>query len=138
MKKMLPLGAVLFGMALMAILMMTSVKCSANPTAKSSVQVRPFGAIASGEKTNLYVLTNSRGMVVAITNCGATVVSIKVPDRAGKFADVVLGYDTAKEYQDGTAHFGGSVGRYANRIAHGSFTLRSEERRVGKECRSRG
>ena len=123
MKKMIPLGAVLFGMALMAILMMTSVKCSANPNARSSVQVRPFGAIDSGEKTDLYVLTNSRGMAVAITNYGATVVSIKVPDRTGKFADVVLGYDTAKEYQDGTAHFGGSVGRYANRIAHGSFTL---------------
>ena len=123
MKKMIPLGAVLFGIAFLAILMMTSVKCSANPNAKSSVQVRPFGAIASGEKTDLYVLTNSRGMIVAISNYGATVVSIKVPDRTGKFADVVLGYDTAKEYQDGTAHFGGSVGRYANRIAHGSFTL---------------
>src|SRR5260370_9130529 len=123
MKKMIPLGAVLFGMALMAILMMTSVKCAANPNAKSCVEVGRFGVIASGEKRDLYVLTNSRGMAVAITNYGATVVSIKVPDRTGKFADVVLGYDTAKEYQDGTAHFGGSVGRYANRIAHGSFTL---------------
>src|SRR5258708_32788818 len=104
MKKMIPLGAVLFGMALMAILMMTSVKCSANPNAKSSVQVRPFGAIASGEKTDLYVLTNSRGMAVAITNYGATVVSSKGPDREGTFAGDGLGDDTAKEYQDWAAN----------------------------------
>src|SRR5258706_4990091 len=115
MKKMIPLGALLFGMALMAILMMTSVKCPANQNAKSSVQVRPFGAIDSGEKTNLYVLTNSRGIAVAITNYGATVLSIKVPERTGKVSDVLLGYDTAKEYQDGTAHFGSSLVRHANR-----------------------
>ena len=111
------------GLALFLTLTVTNVECSAIPTSKSSVQVQPFGAIASGEKTDLYVLTNSRGMVVTITNYGATVVSIEVPDRTGKFADVVLGYDTAKEYEEGTAHFGGTVGRYANRIAHGSFTL---------------
>jgi aldose 1-epimerase len=123
MKKIKPLAAVLFCMALLAILTLASVKCSANPAPKTSVEVKPFGAIASGEKTDLYVLRNSRGMVVSITNYGATVVSIKVPDRAGKFEDVVLGYETAKEYEDGTAHFGGTVGRYANRIAHGNFTL---------------
>src|SRR3984957_20505303 len=112
-----------FGMALFLALTFTNVKTSANPAPKSSIKIQPFGVIASGEKTGLYVLANSRGMVVAITNYGATVVSIRVPDRAGKFADVVLGYDTAKEYEDGTAHFGGTVGRYANRIAHGSFSL---------------
>src|SRR5579859_5199056 len=123
MKKIILFAAALFGMALVAIPTLTSVRSFANPTAKSSVEVQPFGAIASGEKADLYVLTNSRGMTVAITNYGATVQSIKVPDRTGKFADVVLGFDTAKEYEDGTAHIGGTVGRYANRIAHGSFTL---------------
>ena len=93
-----------FGMALLLALTLTSVECSANPTAKASVESQPFGAIASGLKTDLYVLRNSRGMAVAISNYGATVVSIKVPDRAGKFEDVVLGYETAKEYEDGTAH----------------------------------
>jgi aldose 1-epimerase len=112
-----------FGMGLLLVLTLTMDKCSAYPAAKSSVQIQPFGTVASGEKTDLYILTNSRGMTVAITNYGATVVSIRVPDRAGKFADVVLGFDTAKEYEDGTAHIGGTVGRYANRIAHGSFTL---------------
>jgi aldose 1-epimerase len=112
-----------FGMGLLLALTLTGMKCSANPAAKSSVKIQPFGAIASGEKTDLYVLTNGRGMTVAITNYGATVVSIKVPDRARKFADIVLGFDTAKEYEDGTAHIGGTIGRYANRVAHGSFTL---------------
>src|SRR6266852_7018314 len=106
-----------FGMALFLALTFMKVECSANPAPKSSVQIQPFGAIGSGEKTDLYVLSNTRGMVVAITNHGATVVTIKVTDRAGKFADVVLGYETAKEYEEGTAHFGGTVGRYANRIA---------------------
>ncbi|HTC66924.1 MAG TPA: aldose epimerase family protein [Candidatus Acidoferrum sp.] len=117
------MGVLRFGMALLLALTLTNVKCSADPTPKSSVQIQPFGAIAAGQKTDLYVLRNSRGMVVAISNYGATVVSIRVPDRAGKFEDIVLGYETAKEYEDGTAHFGGTVGRYANRIAHGSFTL---------------
>ena len=111
------------GTGVLLALTLTGVRSWGAPAAKSSVKVQPFGAIASGEKTDLYVLTNNRGMTVAITNYGATVVSIKVPDRAGKFADVVLGFDTAKEYEDGTAHIGGTVGRYANRIAHGSFTL---------------
>jgi aldose 1-epimerase len=112
-----------FGMGLLLALTLTSVNCAANPAAKSSIKVQPFGATSSGEKAVLYVLTNNRGMTVAIANYGATVVSIKVPDRTGKFADVVLGFDTAKEYEDGTAHIGGTVGRYANRIAHGSFML---------------
>jgi len=110
-------------MGLLLAMTLTSGKCSAEPAAKSSVKVQPFGAIASGEKADLYILTNSRGMTVTITNYGATVQSIKVPDRAGKFADVVLGFDTPKEYEDGTAHIGGTIGRYANRIAHGTFTL---------------
>src|ERR1700692_854302 len=96
MKNIRPLAAVLFGMAFFVILALAGAKCSANPVPKTSVEVKPFGTIASGEKMDLYVLKNSRGMVVAVTNYGATVVSIKLPDRAGKFDDVVLGYDSAK------------------------------------------
>jgi hypothetical protein len=57
-----------FGMGLLLALTLANVECSANPAAKSSVKIQPFGAIASGEKTDLYILTNSRGMTVAITN----------------------------------------------------------------------
>ncbi len=90
---------------------------------QASVHMHPFGAIGSGQKADLYVLTNGRGMVVAISNFGATIVSIKVPDRSGRSDDVVLGFDTAGEYENGKAHFGGTIGRYANRIAHGKFSL---------------
>jgi aldose 1-epimerase len=62
-------------------------------------------------------------MAVAISNYGATVVSIKVPDRAGKVEDVTLGFATAREYEEGKAYFGATVGRYGNRIGHGKFVL---------------
>jgi aldose 1-epimerase len=91
--------------------------------AKSKMQEQPFGKTEDGQAVDLYTLTNDKGMEVSITNFGATVVSIKVPDRNGKMADVVLGYDDLKGYETGTAFFGGTVGRYANRIAHGQFTL---------------
>jgi aldose 1-epimerase len=110
---------------ILALLLLTLMNQNvfAEPGAAASVEIRPFGATSSGRATDLYVLTNKHGMVVAITNFGATIVSIKVPDRTGHLDDVVLGYDSAKEYEAGKAHIGGTIGRYANRIAHGSFTL---------------
>jgi aldose 1-epimerase len=111
------------GMALIFVLTLMNPRAVVKATPKPSVQMHPFGTISSGQDTDLYVLTNSLGMVVSITNFGATVVSIKVPDRSGKFEDVALGYDTAKEYEDGKAYIGATIGRYGNRIAHGKFSL---------------
>jgi aldose 1-epimerase len=91
-------------------------------SSESKIQKRAFGA-ADGQAVDLYVLRNKSGMEVAITNYGGAVVSLKVPDRAGKFADVVLGYDNAQGYVTDKAYFGGIIGRYANRIAHGKFML---------------
>ena len=62
-------------------------------------------------------------MQAAITNYGATLISLKVPDRQGKLADVVLGFDTLKGYLGEHPYFGATVGRYGNRIAQGKFTL---------------
>jgi aldose 1-epimerase len=62
-------------------------------------------------------------MAVAISNYGATVVSLHVPNRDGKREDVVLGHDTVEDYEKGKAYFGGTIGRYSNRIARGAFTL---------------
>jgi len=87
------------------------------------IETRSFGATHSGKEMQLYVLRNNLGTEVAITNFGATIVSIKVADRSGHIDDVVLGYDTARQYEEGKAHFGGTVGRYANRIAQGQFVL---------------
>lgn len=90
---------------------------------KPNITKTTFGKTTDGQQADLYVLSNKKGMQVAITNFGATIVSVKVPDRNGKVADVVLGYDDVKDYESGKAYFGATVGRYANRIAHGEFTL---------------
>jgi len=71
----------------------------------------------------LYTLTNKNGVQVAITNYGGRVVSIRVPDRQGQMADIVLGFDNLDGYLGNDPYFGAIVGRYANRIAKGRFTL---------------
>lgn len=91
--------------------------------AKSKMQKQSFGKTEDGQQVDLYILTNKNGMEAAITNYGGTVVSLMVPDRNGKRDDVVLGYDTLDGYATGKAYIGATVGRYANRIAHATFTL---------------
>ena len=91
--------------------------------ATSKMQKQSFGKTEDGQPVDLYILTNKNGMQAAITNYGGTVVSLKVADRNGKFEDVVLGYDNLDGYATGKAYIGATVGRYANRIAHATFTL---------------
>jgi aldose 1-epimerase len=86
-------------------------------------QTNGFNDTVQNKIVELFRLSNSKGMEVLITNYGATVVSIKVPDRAGRSADVVLGYDSIAGYYQGGSYFGCIVGRYGNRIAGGRFTL---------------
>jgi aldose 1-epimerase len=76
-----------------------------------------------GKKVDLYTLRNKNGVVVKITNWGAKVMQILVPDKAGKLGDVALGYDTLDQLQGGQASMGAFIGRYANRIDKGKFTL---------------
>ena len=83
----------------------------------------PFGALADGTKVEAVTLTNGAGVSARIMTLGATLQSLIVPDKAGHKDDVVLGYDTAQEYLSHPDYFGASVGRYANRIAKGKFTL---------------
>lgn len=82
-----------------------------------------FQTTIDGKQTNLYVLKNDN-MQVAITNYGARVVSILVPDKNGNLTDVAVGYDAVQPYmQGGDTYFGAIVGRYGNRIAKGKFKL---------------
>jgi len=76
-----------------------------------------------GKATALFSLKNKNGLVVQITNFGAKIVSIYVPDRNGKFNDIVLGYDTIDGYIKGNPYFGAICGRYANRIANGKIII---------------
>lgn len=90
----------------------------------SGISVHPFGKTASGEDVLLYNLRNKNGISVEITNYGGIVVRLIVPDRNGKFDDVVLGFNTFEEYlKDNSPYFGAIIGRYANRITNGRFTL---------------
>lgn len=79
----------------------------------------------NGQPTGLYTLKNAAGMEVCITNFGGRIVSIMVPDRDGNFRDVVLGFDKVSDYfpENNQSDFGATIGRYANRIANGKFTL---------------
>lgn len=77
-------------------------------------------------------LTNSNGIKVKITNFGASITSILVPDRNGTFGEVVLGYDNPKEYINGNSYFGATIGRCGNRIANGEFLLDGKKFTVSK------
>jgi aldose 1-epimerase len=90
---------------------------------RGTIRKESFGKTAGGQQVDLYTLSNNKGMEAAITNFGATVVALKVPDRAGKAADVVLGFDTLEGYEKGSAYFGATIGRYGNRIGGGKFSI---------------
>jgi aldose 1-epimerase len=83
-----------------------------------------FKSVHKGMPTSLHTLKNKNGLIAQVTNYGAIIVSIYVPERNGKLTDIVQGYDTVKEYIDGNGPYMGAVcGRCANRIAGGKFTL---------------
>ncbi|HXS89539.1 MAG TPA: aldose epimerase family protein [Steroidobacteraceae bacterium] len=82
-----------------------------------------FGTLQDGTRVEAAELSNSTGMSVRIIALGAAIQSITVPDRGGAREDVVLGYDSPRDYAAKRQYFGATVGRYANRIAHGKFTL---------------
>ena len=79
------------------------------------------------DELKTYSLTNDNNCSVRITNFGASVMSLKVPDKNGKIGDVVLGYETPEEYIEGNPYFGATIGRYGNRICKGKFALDGEE-----------
>jgi aldose 1-epimerase len=86
-----------------------------------------FGTLQDGSRVAAAELSNSNGLSVRIIALGAAIQSLTVPDRRAVREDVVLGYDTPSEYLAKPQYFGATVGRYANRIAHGKFTLDGRE-----------
>jgi aldose 1-epimerase len=83
----------------------------------------PFGRTPDGQEISIYTLTSSKGLRARITNFGATLVSLEVPDRHGNLADVTLGFDSLDQYIKPQPYMGVTVGRYANRIGNAKFTL---------------
>ena len=90
---------------------------------KNNITATPFGTLPDGRKATLYTLDNQNGLRTRISDFGATIVNLQVPDRNGRLADIALGYDTLDSYLKGSSYFGAVVGRVANRIAHARFTL---------------
>jgi aldose 1-epimerase len=86
-----------------------------------------FGKLPDGGSAQLYTLRNRHGLTVKVTNYGLIITEILAPDRDGKFADVVLGFDNLERYLKGHPFFGAIAGRYANRIAKGKFSLDGHE-----------
>jgi aldose 1-epimerase len=89
---------------------------------ESAVQQQPFGE-REGRPVTLYTLKNAHGVEVQAMNYGGIILSIRVPDRKGEYADVVLGHEKLEGYIPNPPYLGAIVGRYANRIANGQFTL---------------
>jgi aldose 1-epimerase len=107
-------------LAATALLAMTNLNAS-------DVQSAVYGKMNDGREVRIFTLTNAHGLTARVTEYGAILVSLTVPDRNGHLADVTLGYDTLAGWLTSTNYFGASVGRFGNRIAHGKFTLDGKE-----------
>jgi len=88
-----------------------------------NISSKPFGQTPDGTDVHLYTLSNDHGLEVSITNYGGAITSLKVPDRAGNVGNIVLGYDTLAEYVNNPRYLGALIGRQANRLALGKFSL---------------
>ena len=90
---------------------------------EANVRKSDFGKLPDGRPVDLFTLTNANGLVAKITNYGTIITELHVPDRQGNLGDIVLGFDNLEQYLKGHPYFGCTVGRFANRIGGGRFTL---------------
>ena len=113
----------------MASLVVMLGACSQQDTnlTLSGLNPKDFQAEKDSIPIQLYTLANGQGMEVCVTNYGARIVSIVVPDKTGKKTDVVLGHDNISDYINIDGNFGAAIGRYGNRIDQGKFTLNGKE-----------
>lgn len=123
-------------MALWAVMALVLVSCTGKKKQVEKVKETPtlsglyasqFNDSINGKENKLYVLKNAAGMEVCVTNYGARIVSIMVPDKAGNMKDVVLNFASIKDLRSNDSNFGAFIGRYGNRIAKGKFTLGKTE-----------
>ena len=96
-------------------------------TASAGLTESVYGKMPDGREVKLYTLTNASGMEAKVTEYGAILVSLKVPDKTGRIADVTHGYDTLEGWLGNSSYFGATVGRFGNRIANGKFTVDGKE-----------
>ncbi|MCA9125500.1 MAG: galactose mutarotase [Planctomycetales bacterium] len=113
-------------MRIIAALLLLGLSTLSAPAAE--IQVENFGKTKTGDDVELFTLSNDLGMQAKVMTRGATLVELHVPDRDGKMADVVLGFDNVQGYEsDENAYFGCTAGRVCNRIAKGKFSLNGRD-----------
>jgi len=105
------------------ILAASSLLLTMSKLAASDLTTAVYGTMTDGREVKIFTLTNTQGLTARVTEYGAILVGLEVPDKAGHKADVTLGYDTLAGWLGSTSYFGATVGRFGNRIAHGQFTL---------------
>jgi aldose 1-epimerase len=105
---------------------------SMSNSSKGTITKSDFGKTPDGTPVELYTLRNAKGMEAKIMTYGGIVTSLQVPDKSGKFEDVVLGYDNLDGYIKSSPYFGALIGRYGNRIAKGKFSLDGVEYTLAK------
>jgi aldose 1-epimerase len=110
-----------FLLVLLSLCWAAPAPCAKGPQRK--LQVSEFGRTKDGATVYRYVLTNNKSLEAVVVSYGASLVSVKTPDRNGKIADVVFGYDDLNGYEQDKAYIGATVGRFANRLAGGEFVL---------------
>jgi aldose 1-epimerase len=110
-------------LVLMLSAIMTLISVPSSSQEKPKVTKSTFGNTKDGQAVDMYTITNSKGMEMKVITLGGIIVSLKVPDKAGKFDDVALGFDSVAPYEENKPYFGAIIGRYGNRIANGEFKL---------------
>ncbi len=117
------------GIAFAGILLTLGARSQARKekTGEATVEKSEFGTLEDGTVIEAFTLRNARGAMAKVITYGATLTELWVPDKNGKLGDVVFGFDGLKGYLGSHPYFGSTVGRYANRIAKGKFTLDGKE-----------
>lgn len=110
-----------------AIMLASCSSSKQNDASLKLVEEKNFQKTVNGKDVNLFTLTNKEGVTVQLTNYGARIVSIFTPDKMGQFTDVTFGYNSIDEYLNDNMYLGCTVGRFANRISGGKFSIDGKE-----------
>lgn len=124
-------GSPLLLSAIAAMLMVSPAQAQNDSETDDSIQTSVFGHLPDGRQVDVYQFTNANGIELRVINYGGIIVSLKTPNVAGEFDDIVLGFDSLEaylsdEYRQANPYFGAIIGRYGNRIAGGQFSLEGE------------
>jgi aldose 1-epimerase len=98
----------------------------------NGVQERVYGTLPDGREAKIFTLTNQNGLIAKVTELGAILVSMEVPDKSGKLADLTHGYDSLEGWLNDSSYFGATIGRFGNRIKDGKFALDGKEYTLAK------